>query len=89
MNIQKTFLEDGVAHTLPSDLKKALLADKAIIERWQSLTPLARNEWVCWVITNKKPETRKNHIHRTVNELLQGKRRPCCWSGCMHRNNKK
>jgi uncharacterized protein YdeI (YjbR/CyaY-like superfamily) len=75
----------GVVHEVPADLKKALLADESALERWEDLTPLARNEWICWTITNKKPETRKNHVERVTTELLQGKRRPCCWVGCIHR----
>lgn len=75
----------GVVHEVPADLKKALQSDASALERWEDLTPLARNEWICWVITNKKPETRAEHIDRTLTELLEGKRRPCCWVGCMHR----
>jgi hypothetical protein len=78
----------GVVHELPSDLRKALIADSAALERWEDLTPLARNEWICWTVTTKKPETRKNHVERTVSELTQGKRRPCCWIGCFHRTDK-
>ena len=84
----KTVIADGVVHKVPADLRKALLSDKSALERWQDLTPLARNEWICWVITNKKPETRKNHIERTITELKEGKRRPCCWIGCIHRADK-
>jgi len=84
----KTAIADGVVHKVPADLRKALLSDKSALERWQDLTPLARNEWICWVITNKKPETRKNHIERTITELKEGKRRPCCWIGCIHRADK-
>ena len=79
-------LSDGVAHKLPPDLKKALASDVSVVERWNDLTPLARNEWICWTITTKKLETRNNHIERAVTELLAGKRRPCCWVGCMHRS---
>lgn len=75
----------GVVHEVPADLKKALQSDASALERWEDLTPLARNEWICWVITNKKPETRAEHIERTLTELLEGRRRPCCWVGCMHR----
>jgi uncharacterized protein YdeI (YjbR/CyaY-like superfamily) len=75
----------GVVHEVPADLRKALLADESAQERWEDLTPLARNEWICWVISNKKPETRQNHVDRTITELLEGKRRPCCWLGCNHR----
>jgi uncharacterized protein YdeI (YjbR/CyaY-like superfamily) len=75
----------GVVHQVPEDMHKALAADESALERWEDLTPLARNEWICWTITNKRPETRSNHIERMVTELLEGKRRPCCWAGCMHR----
>jgi uncharacterized protein YdeI (YjbR/CyaY-like superfamily) len=81
----KVAIATGVVHEVPADLRKALLSDESVLERWEDLTPLARNEWICWVISNKKTETRKNHIERTVTELLQGKRRPCCWLGCNHR----
>lgn len=78
-------ISSGVVHAVPKDLRAALLSDDSTIERWNDLTPLARNEWICWTITNKKPETRKNHIERIMTELLAGKRRPCCWAGCAHR----
>ncbi len=81
----KEQLSQGVVHTIPNDLKTSLLSDESVIERWNELTPLARNEWICWTITTKKPETRKNHIDRIMTELIAGKRRPCCWAGCMHR----
>jgi uncharacterized protein YdeI (YjbR/CyaY-like superfamily) len=80
-----TQIATGVAHKLPSDLRAALMSDESAIERWKDLTPLARNEWICWVITTKKPGTRQNHIGRTITELLEGVRRPCCWVGCIHR----
>lgn len=82
-------LATGVAHEIPADLRKALLANKTASEKWQALTPLARNEWICWTVTTKKPETRQNHVERTVTELVEGKRRPCCWVGCIHRTDKK
>ena len=81
----KVTIATGVVHEVPTDLRKALMSDESTLERWEDLTPLARNEWICWVISNKKPETRSNHIDRTVTELLQGKRRPCFWLGCNHR----
>lgn len=82
----KQAISTGVAHDVPDDLYEALVSDESALERWEDLTPLARNEWICWVISNKKSETRRNHIDRTVTELLEGKRRPCCWMGCNHRN---
>lgn len=81
-------IADGVVHKVPADLKAALSADESSLERWEDLTPLARNEWICWNITVKQDATRKEHIKRTLIELNQGKRRPCCWVGCMHRTDK-
>ena len=78
----------GVVHELPSDLRKVLASDKAALAIWESLTPLARNEWICWVTFVKKEETRREHVHRTVTELKEGMRRPCCWLGCIHRKDK-
>ena len=81
----KQTIASGVVHDLPSDLRAALIADESALERWQDLTPLARNEWICWTVTAKKQETRAAHVERVVTELLEGKRRPCCWVGCLHR----
>lgn len=84
--MSKPAIATGVVHVVPADMSAALASDESVLERWQDLTPLARNEWICWVITTKKPETRTNHIERLMTELLEGKRRPCCWAGCMHRS---
>lgn len=84
----KKQISAGVVHDVPTDLRKALQADEAVREKWEDLTPLARNEWICWVLSTKKPETRRNHIERAITELLAGKRRPCCWYGCVHRTDK-
>jgi uncharacterized protein YdeI (YjbR/CyaY-like superfamily) len=81
-------IASGVVHKIPDDLRAALLADETALERWQDLTPLARNEWICWTISTKKPETRANHVTRTITDLSAGKRRPCCWIGCIHRTDK-
>src|ERR1041384_5593250 len=78
----------GVVHKLPTDLRQALTSDKAALAIWEDLTPLARNEWICWVTSVKKAETRSEHVKRTLSELKEGMRRPCCWLGCMHRNDK-
>lgn len=83
-----TKISGGVAHELPSDLKKALAANKKALQAWENITPLARNEWVCWTISVKTDITRANHVERAVNELAEGKRRPCCWIGCIHRKDK-
>ncbi len=75
----------GVAHQMPDDLRKALTSNGAALEAWEDITPLARNEWICWTISVKKQETRDDHVRRVVKQLNEGKRRPCCWAGCPHR----
>lgn len=83
---QTLVVSDGVAHTMPADLKKALLASSESVAAWKDITPLARNEWICWVENAKLIDTRNRRIKRTHDELIEGKRRPCCWPGCLHRD---
>jgi len=88
MRTSKKEIAGGVVHDVPDDLRKALIADPEALASWQSLTPLARNEWICWAISGKRPETRKEHVERVRSQLKDGKRRPCCWIGCIHRTDK-
>lgn len=85
----KTNISSGVVHEVPEDLRKALISSEKVLSAWELLTPLARNEWICWVTFVKKDETRKEHIVRLVSDLQKGKKRPCCWIGCIHRKDKK
>ena len=75
----------GVVHELPSDLEETLKANPKALATWIDITPLARNEWICWVESAKKAETRHKRIGWGVENLTDGKRRPCCWPGCPHR----
>ena len=75
----------GVVHKLPVDLRDALLANPVALAAWRDITPLARNEFICWVEDAKQAMTRERRIRRTQEELGEGKRRPCCWPGCKHR----
>ena len=75
----------GVVHKVPADLRKVLTASPRTLAAWEDITPLARNEWICWIEEAKKPETRNRRIERTRTELIEGMRRPCCWAGCNHR----
>jgi Bacteriocin-protection, YdeI or OmpD-Associated len=84
----KRNISGGVVHDLPHDLRNALRADPNALATWEGLTPLARNEWICWVISVKTPETRREHVERVRSELNEGMRRPCCWMGCVHRTDK-
>ncbi len=83
-----TNISQGTVHKVPSDLREALQKDAKAHMAWESLTPLARNEWICWITFVKKEETRDEHVMRTVKQLKEGKRRPCCWIGCIHRTDK-
>lgn len=78
-------IEEGVVHTVPDDLKKVLRARPELLEKWNKLTPLARNEWICWTTIVKQEATRKKHIERLQEDIIAGKKRPCCWPGCPHR----
>lgn len=82
-------ISGGVAHQMPTDLKQALTSNPEALTAWEDITPLARNEWICWVENAKLIDTRKHRIERTHTELAEGKRRPCCWIGCIHRTDKK
>ena len=75
----------GVVHKLPPDLRKTLMANPAALDAWRDITPLARNEFICWVEDAKQDETRQRRVRRTKEELEEGQRRPCCWPGCKHR----
>lgn len=78
-------ISTGVNHRIPRDLRKVLESNSKVLELWNGLTPLARNEWICWVTIVKKEETRKERLKRLQEDLKKGKKRPCCWPGCPHR----
>jgi hypothetical protein len=84
----KKEIAGGTVHQLTPDIRKELTSDTAALAAWEDLTPLARNEWICWVTFVKKKETRKEHVVRLIDELKEGMRRPCCWLGCIHRTDK-
>lgn len=83
-----TKISEGTAHKLPDDLRRALATDAKALAAWEDITPLARNEWICWAISVKTPAKRKEHVQRVRSELKEGMRRPCCWFGCTHRKDK-
>lgn len=72
-------------HKLPNDFKKALGKETKVAEAWNTFTPLAQNEWICWVVSAKKSETREKRIVVGLSKMREGMRRPCCWAGCPHR----
>ena len=66
----------GVVHKLPGDLRQALTANPTALDAWKDITPLARNEFICWVEDAKQDVTRERRIRRTQEELEDGQRRP-------------
>jgi len=78
-------ISGGAVHDLPAELEEALKLDRRALATWEDITPLARNEWICWIESAKKPETRRKRIVWGCESLSEGKRRPCCWPGCPHR----
>ncbi|WP_211250729.1 YdeI/OmpD-associated family protein [Arenimonas donghaensis] len=75
----------GTVHDLPSDLRQAIESEPTAAALWLDITPLARNEWICWVTSGKRAETRKRRIEVGIDKMRTGMRRPCCWPGCPHR----
>lgn len=78
-------ISSGTVHKLPNDFKKAIMSSKPVMTLWEDITPLARNEWICWITSGKKAETRDIRIKKGISKLKGGMRRPCCWAGCTHR----
>jgi uncharacterized protein YdeI (YjbR/CyaY-like superfamily) len=85
MYMNKIIIIGGVAHQTPQDMQKILLEHPTLRAVWEDITPLARNEWICWIESAKQQKTRMRRIHIMEENLLLGKRRPCCWAGCTHR----
>lgn len=81
----KSKVPSGVPHKVPADFRKALTSAQAARAAWEDITPLARNEWICWITSGKKAETRDIRMRKAISKLKSGMRRPCCWAGCPHR----
>ena len=76
--VQLAILEPEPEPIMPSDLRVALTASDKAKTLWKELTPIGRTDWIRWVVSARQPETRARRIRRTVEQLSEGKRRPCC-----------
>jgi len=64
---------------VPPDLRKAIAATPKARAVWKDITPVARRDWIHWIISAKKPETRARRIDNACDMLASGKRRVCCF----------
>ncbi len=78
-------ISNGTVHKTPNDIQDILISKPKFLEIWENITPLSRNEWICWIESAKKLETRDRRIKIMLDKLSKGERRPCCWAGCPHR----
>ena len=83
--MSKQGISNGVVHNVPTDLQKLIISKPKVFAAWEDITELSRNEWLCWIESAKKVETRSRRIRIMSENLAAGKRRPCCWAGCIHR----
>jgi hypothetical protein len=79
--VEITRVGDEPEARVPRDLTDALDADSRAREGWESITPLARRDWILSITTAKKPETRNQRIAKACDMLASGKRRLCCFPG--------
>ena len=65
---------------MPDDLRRALdAAPQKAQETWLATTALARRDWIFWITTGKKAETRMKRIEVAIDKMSKGSRRPCCF----------
>lgn len=64
---------------VPDDLRKALAANAEAKATWDDITPVARRDWIHWITSGKKAETRVKRIDVACDKLACGNRRACCF----------
>ena len=78
--------KDWIEPVIPADIKKALDSDPEVFALWLRVTPMARWEWIRWIVSTLNPETRKKRIEVSFSKLRKGERRPCCFNRAMCTN---
>ena len=75
--------EEEPEPSVPADLRKALASDfpgsAKAREVWKDITPVARRDWIAWIVSAKQAATRERRINNACDMLSKGKRRPCCF----------
>ena len=64
---------------MPADLRKALASAPKARAVWSDITPIARRDWIQWIVSAKRPETRSRRVDNACSMLAGGKRRICCF----------
>ncbi len=64
---------------VPAGLRKALAAAPKARTLWSDITPVARRDWIQWIVSAKRPETRLRRVENACSMLAAGKRRVCCF----------
>lgn len=82
----KKGVSGGTVHRVPTDVERALTGAPDALTVWEDISAIARNEWICWIMSGKKVETRGIRMEKAISKLRGGMRRPCCWAGCTHRS---
>jgi len=65
--------------SVPADLRKALATVPKARALWSDITPIARRDWIQWITSAKRPETRARRVDNACSMLAAGKRRVCCF----------
>lgn len=82
--VEITRIGDEVETRIPADVRKAIAAlpsDSKAALLWKDITPIARRDWIFWIITAKQEKTRAHRIVTTISKLSSGMRRVCCFPG--------
>jgi Bacteriocin-protection, YdeI or OmpD-Associated/Domain of unknown function (DUF1905) len=81
VNVEITRIADEPETRIPTDFRKALALKPIAQDLWKDITPIARRDWIFWIISAKQEKTRAHRIETACSKLSTGKRRVCCFGG--------
>ena len=84
-SMAKKDIATGMVHKVPTDLRKTLTSDPKALTAWKDITPLARNEWICWIESAKKPETKNRRPRKSAQGAYRRKAPALLLAQCPHR----
>jgi hypothetical protein len=79
VTLELTPVEQEPEPKVPADFRKALSVDPKAKTVWSDITPVARRDWIHWIVSAKQAATRGRRITTACSMLAAGKRRPCCF----------